>query len=193
MKKVFAFALVVVLIMSFALPVFAYTSPGGSVFNEVFVNKTGDGSSEEDSEKIYVEEDSSLKIEPSKSDELEFKGFEIYTEDMKPAKEGKDFDLEKVLLDNGSEAKEGTDYEVKNGKIVSKNGKYLTIVIIPKVETLYVSDAFEGVDIEFNKPDGDKLSPETGVNMNVAAVTVMSLIILASAAMSIVSFKKIRG
>ena len=192
MKKILAICLTLVLILAFSVSSFALKSPGGTVYHEIIINRTNTGESSSTAERVTVKEGNSLDVTPGASSTLDFEGWKIYTPDMKAAEEGKDYEIISVTKKDGTPAVKGTDYTVKNGEIYSVNGEYITIDIKPLTDTLYVSEVFEGVKIEFNPPKETVNSPVTGEN-NMALVFALGVAMLLSGAMAVVSVKRVRG
>ena len=193
MKKLLAIVLTVVLVLSFSVTAFALKSPGGTVYYEVIVNRTNTGENSEVAEKVIVKENGSIELSPVENDEIAFEGWGFYDKNMNAAKPGKDFEIVGVTRPDGTAAEEGVDYEIKNGKVVSKNGDYLNVEIKPLTDDLRVSELYEGVDVDINPPkDDDKpVSPPTGVDYSVVAALVALAVL--SGAFAVVSAKRVRG
>lgn len=193
MKKLLAIVLTVVLVLAFSVSAFALKSPGGTVYYEVIVNRTNTGDNSDVAEKVTVLEDGKLELAPIENDEIEFEGWGFYDKNMNAAKEGKDFEIVSVTLADGTAAVKGEDYEIKNGKVVSKNGDYLNVTIKPLSDNLYVSELYDGVDVEITPPGGKPVSPPTGVNYNMALIAALFALVLVSGAFAVVSAKRVRG
>ena len=190
MKKLSALILVLVLLFTFSISAFAVKSPSGKEFYDVYINYTGSGKSSDVVEHNAVEKGETVTLTPSESD-LDFIGWNFYDSDMKTAKEGTDYEIVSIKLEDGSAAVEGTHYTLKNGKILAKNGTILVVEIEPGTTPLYVSDVYKDVDIEFNLPDdGGTLSPSTGDSVNPAIVALLSFAILVSGAVATLTAKK---
>lgn len=192
MKKILAISLALILVLAFSVTSFALKSPGGTAYSEVIINRTNTGASSTTAERVTVKDGDSLGIVPGESNNLDFEGWKIYTPDMKAAKEGKDYEIISVKKKDGTPAVKGTDYTVKDGEIYSVNGEYITIDVKPLTDTLYVSEVFKGVKIEFNPPKGTVNSPVTGEN-NMALVIALGVAMLLSGVMAVVSVKRVRG
>lgn len=175
MKKLLAVVLALVLVLSFSVTAFALKSPGGTVYHEVIINRTNDGESSETAERVTVKQNGELELKPGESKDLEFEGWKFFKPDMKAAVEGTDFEIVKVTKEDGTAAVKGTDYEVKDGQIIAKNGALINVTIKPIADTVYVSEAYKGVKIEFNVPDGTVNSPVTADSIAVVAM-VMALV-----------------
>ena len=99
--------------------------------------------------------------------------------------------IESVTKADGSVATEGVDYEIKNGKIVSKNNEYLTIEVKPLKDGVMVSELYEGVDVDINVPGTDKpVSPPTADFSMAVAGLLFALVVLSGA--SVVAVKRAR-
>ena len=192
MKKVLAISLALILVLAFSVTSFALKSPGGTVYSEVIINRTNSGASSTTAERVTVKDGDSIEIVPVENDNLDFEGWKIYTPDMKAAKEGKDYEITSVTKKDGTPAAKGTDYTVKDGEIYSVNGEYISINVKPLSDTLYVSEAYKGVKVEFNPPKGTVNSPVTGEN-NMALVIALGVAMLLSGVMAVVSVKRVRG
>jgi len=185
MKKIFAVLLAVILIMTFSFSAMALVSPQGPAYNTIYINRTSSGESSEIAERVTVVEGESSLIVPTDSTKYEFLGWNIYTPDMKFAKEGVDYEIAAVKKADGTPAVEGTDYTKENGKIVAKDGKLISVDIRPLIDVIYVSENHKGVDIKFNISSSETLSPPTGFDYSV--VVILSTVILAVGALTIVS------
>lgn len=191
MKKFIALILTVVLALTLSVSAFALKSPGGTVFHEVIINRTNDGESSETAERVIVKENGELKLVPVENDQMEFEGWKFFTPDMKPAEEGKDFEIVSVTKGDGTPAVKGTDYENVKGQVIPKGDIYINVTIKPIADTIYVSEVYKGVKIEFNVPDGTINSPVTGMSTTVLAVLVAA--VLGGAALMIASRKKVNA
>ena len=176
MKKLLAVVLALVLVLSFSVTAFALKSPGGTVYHEVIINRTNDGESSETAERVTVKQNGELELKPGKSEDLKFEGWKFFKPDMSAAVVGTDFEIVKVTKEDGTAAVKGTDYEVKNGQVVAKDGKIINVVIKPIADTVYVSEVFNGVKIEFNVPDGTVNSPVTADSGIAVVALVMALV-----------------
>lgn len=191
MKKILAIMLTVILVLSFSVSAFALKSPGGTVYFEVIVNRTNTGENSEVAEKVIVKENGTLELEPVENDDIEFEGWGFYKKNGNAAKIGEDLKIESVTKADGSVAKEGVDYEIKNGKIVSKNNEYLTVEIKPLKDGVMVSELYEGVDVEINVPGTNKpISPPTADFSMAVAGLLFALVVLSGA--SVVAVKRAR-
>ncbi len=193
MKKLLAVVLTIVLVLAFSVSSFALKSPEGTVYYEVIVNRTNTGDNSDVAEKVTVLENGTLELAPVENDEIKFEGWGFYTKNMNAAKEGKDFEIVSVTFADGTAAVKGEDYEIKNGKVVSKDGEYLNVTIKPLSDNLYVSELYKGVDVEITPPGGKPVSPPTGVNYNMAAVAALFALVFASGAVAVVAAKRVRG
>lgn len=189
MKKLVSLFLALVLIFALSITSMALVSPGGTVYREIYINRTHTGENSDPAERVVVADGESHTLVPGQNKDKTFNGWDFYTEDMKPAVEGKDYKIVKVTLANGDEAVKGKEYTVKDGKIVAKDGAYITVVVKPLVDKLFVSENFKGVKIEFNISDSETLSPATGEEISYSVIAVLSLVILAAGAVA-VSAKK---
>ena len=191
MKKFIALILTVVLALTLSVSAFALKSPGGTVFHEVIINRTNDGESSETAERVIVKENGELELVPVENDQKDFEGWKFFTPDMKPAEEGKDFEIVSVTKGDGTPAVKGTDYEIVKGQVIPKGNIYINVTIKPIADTIYVSEVYKGVKIEFNVPDGTINSPVTGMSTTVLAVLVAA--VLGGAALMIASRKKVNA
>ena len=192
MKKLLAIVLTVALVLAFSVSALALKSPGGTVYYEVVVNRTNTGDNSDVAEKVTVLENGTLELAPVENDEIKFEGWGFYKKNGNAAKEGKDFEIVSVTFADGTAAVKGEDYEIKNGKVVSKDGEYLNVVIKPISDNLMVSELYEGVDVEITPPGGKPVSPPTGVNFNMAVVAALFALVLVSGAAAVAS-KRVRG
>ncbi|MBE6728948.1 MAG: hypothetical protein E7568_01795 [Ruminococcaceae bacterium] len=191
MKKLLAVVLTVVLVLSFSVSAFALKSPGGTVYHEVIVNRTNDGASSETAERIVVKENGELELKPVENDQRDFEGWKFFKPNMEAAVEGKDFEIVAVTKKDGSKAVEGTDYEIKNGQVIPKDGAYINVTIKPLADTVYVSEVYKGVKIEFKVPDGTVNSPVTGASLSVVAILFAAVI--GGAALMLASRKAVKA
>lgn len=191
MKKLFAILVCVLLLTTLTtISATALKSPGGTVYHEVYLNRTHDGSSKEPSEKYVVKQNDYVELSNIDTNKLVFEGWEFYTEDMKPAVEGEDYEIGEITLADGSPAIKGTHYEIKNGKIVAKNDTALKIQIQPLVDTLYVTEIHKGVPVKFVISETETLSPVTADTVSVTIISALSVVTLAAAAAMIFTAKK---
>lgn len=190
MKKILALLLTFILIFTFTISVSAVVSPKPDNYLDVYINRTGDGESSDPCEHVAVPEGDTLTITPSDDSDREFISWNFYDDDMKPAKPGVDFIIVQVIKEDGTPAEEGVDYTVKNGRIITKKGELISVVVKPISNPLYISEYFKGADIEFNTPDGETISPATGENINLYVVIALSTVILAAGATMIITGKK---
>lgn len=191
MKKILAIMLTVILVLSFSVSAFALKSPGGTVYFEVIVNRTNTGDNSDVAEKVVVKENGTLELAPVENDDIAFEGWGFYKKNGNAAKIGEDLEIESVTKADGSVAKEGVDYEIKNGKIVSKNNEYLTIEVKPLKDDVMISELYEGVDVEINVPGTDKpVSPPTADFSMAVAGLLFALVVLSGA--SVVAVKRAR-
>ncbi|MEE0945920.1 MAG: hypothetical protein U0M42_03710 [Acutalibacteraceae bacterium] len=186
MKKIFALVLVVALVLSFSVPAFAIKSSGGTVYHEVIVNRTNDGKNSAVADRVTVEKDGTIALKPVENDSREFEGWKFYKPNKSPALAGTDYEIVSVTLANGQKAVEGTDYTVKNGEIVSVKGDYLNVVIKPLSDTVYVSEAYEGVEIKFNVPK-DTVNPLTGESVNLSVVFTLVMLVMGGVVLAVSS------
>lgn len=195
MKKLLAIMLTVVLVLSFSVSAFALQSPNGTVYYEVHVNRTNTGESSDVAEKYVVKEDGSLELNPVENDKIKFEGWEFYKKNgnkLEAAKIGEDLKIEKVTKADGSEAKLGVDYEIKNGKVVSKKNQYLSVTIKPLSDDVVVSELYKDVDVEINLPGSDKpLSPPTADFSMAVAGLLLALVVVSGASVLAVA-KRVR-
>lgn len=193
MKKLLAIVLTVVLVLSFSVSAFALKSPGGTVYYEVIVNRTNTGDNSDVAAKVTVLENGTIELAPVENDEIKFEGWGFYTSNMNAAKEGTDYEIVSVTFADGTTAVKGQDYEIQNGKVVSKKGDYLNVNIKPLTDGLMVSELYEGVDVEINPPKGDEpVSPPTGVDYDMALVVALIALALVSGASAVVAAKRVR-
>ena len=191
MKKILAIMLTVILVLSFSVSAFALKSPGGTVYFEVIVNRTNTGENSEVAEKVIVKENGTLELAPVENDDIAFEGWGFYKKNGNAAKIGEDLKIESVTKADGSAATEGVDYEIKNGKIVSKNNEYLTIEVKPLKDEVMISELYEGVDVDINVPGTDKpVSPPTADFSMAVAGLLFALVVLSGA--SVVAVKRAR-
>lgn len=191
MKKILAIMLTVILVLSFSVSAFALKSPGGTVYFEVIVNRTNTGENSEVAEKVIVKENGTLELAPVENDDIAFEGWGFYKKNGNAAKIGEDLKIESVTKADGSAATEGVDYEIKNGKIVSKNNEYLTIEVKPLKDDVMISELYEGVDVDINVPGTDKpVSPPTADFSMAVAGLLFALVVLSGA--SVVAVKRAR-
>ena len=191
MKKILAIMLTVILVLSFSVSAFALKSPGGTVYFEVIVNRTNTGENSDVAEKVVVKENGTLELAPVENDDIAFEGWGFYKKNGNAAKIGEDLEIESVTKADGSVATEGVDYEIKNGKIVSKNNEYLTIEVKPLKDDVMISELYEGVDVEINVPGTDKpVSPPTADFSMAVAGLLFALVVLSGA--SVVAVKRAR-
>lgn len=191
MKKFIAMVLAVVLVLSFSVSAFALKSPGGTVFHEVIINRTNTGASSETAERVTVKENGDLALVPVENDDKDFEGWKFYKPDMSKAEIGKDFEVVTIVKKDGTAAVKGTDYEIVDNHIVPKDGKYITVIIKPIADTVYVSEVYKDVKIEFNVPDGTINSPVTGMSLSV--IMMLVAVVLGGAALMVVSRKKVEA
>ncbi len=191
MKKILAIMLTVILVLSFSVSAFALKSPGGTVYFEVIVNRTNTGENSDVAEKVVVKENGTLELAPVENDDIAFEGWGFYKKNGNAAKIGEDLEIESVTKADGSVATEGVDYEIKNGKIVSKNNEYLTIEVKPLKDDVMISELYEGVDVDINVPGTDKpVSPPTADFSMAVAGLLFALVVLSGA--SVVAVKRAR-
>ncbi|MBE6739919.1 MAG: hypothetical protein E7565_06335 [Ruminococcaceae bacterium] len=191
MKKILAIMLTVILVLSFSVSAFALKSPGGTVYYEVLVNRTNTGENSDVAEKVVVKENGTLELAPVENDDIAFEGWGFYKKNGNAAKIGEDLKIESVTKADGSAAKEGVDYEIKNGKIVSKNNEYLTVEIKPLKDGVMVSELYEGVVPEITPPGTNKpISPSTADFSMAVAGLLFALVVLSGA--SVVAVKRAR-
>jgi hypothetical protein len=191
MKKILAIMLTVILVLSFSVSAFALKSPGGTVYFEVVVNRTNTGENSDVAEKVVVKENGTIELAPVENDDIAFEGWGFYKKNGNAAKIGEDLKIESVTKADGSVATEGVDYEIKNGKIVSKNNEYLTIEVKPLKDDVMISELYEGVDVEINVPGTDKpVSPPTADFSMAVAGLLFALVVLSGA--SVVAVKRAR-
>lgn len=190
MKKLLAVVLTLVLVLSFSVTAFALKSEGGTVYHEIIVNRTNEGSSSTTAERVTVKENGNLELKPVKNDERKFEGWKFYKPNMKAAVVGTDYEIVSVTKADGTKAVEGTDYEVKNGQIVSKNNEYLNVTIKPLSDTVYVSEAYKGVEIKFNVPKDTVNAPVTGESVNMGVVFALVMLLVAGAGVAVISSKR---
>ena len=186
MKKIFALILTVALILSFSVSAFALKSAGGTEFREVIVNRTNDGKNSSVADRVTVEKDGTIALKPVENDNREFEGWKFYKPNKSPALAGTDYEIVSVTLPDGTKAVEGTDYVVKNGEVVSLKGDYINVVIKPLSDTVYVSEAYEGVEIDFNVPK-DTVNPLTGESVNLSVIATLVMLVLGGAALAVSS------
>ncbi len=186
MKKIFALILTVALIFTFSVSAFALKSAGGTEYHEVIVNRTNEGKNSEVADRVTVQKDGTIALKPVQNESRDFEGWKFYKPNKSPALAGTDYEIVSVTLPDGSKAVEGTDYVIEKGEIVSKNGAYLNVVIKPLSDTVYVSEAYEGVDIEFNVPK-DTVNPLTGESVNLSVVATLIMFVMAGAALAVAS------
>ena len=191
MKKILAIMLTVILVLSFSVSAFALKSPGGTVYFEVVVNRTNTGENSDVAEKVVVKENGTIELAPVENDDIAFEGWGFYKKNGNAAKIGEDLKIESVTKADGSVATEGVDYEIKNGKIVSKNNEYLTIEVKPLKDDVMISELYEGVDVDINVPGTDKpVSPPTADFSMAVAGLLFALVVLSGA--SVVAVKRAR-
>lgn len=191
MKKFVALILAVVLVLSFSVSALALKSPGGTIYFEVIVNRTNQGESNKPDEVVNVKENGELELVPVVNEEKKFEGWEFYDAEMKPAEVGKDFEIVKVTKKDGSEAIKGIDYEIVGSKVVPKAEAYINVVIKPLVDRVIVNEAFKDVKPNIVLPNGNVLSPVTGMSTSVVMMLVAA--ILGGAALMVVSRKKVNA
>ena len=191
MKKVLSLILAFVLVFALSASAFALKSPGGTEYSEVVINQTNTGSNSQVAQKVPVIEGDNIKIEPGKSETLEFEGWKFYKDaDKTPAVEGTDYEVVEIKLENGAAAVAGVDYTIEAGGIKALGGKYLTVVVKPLSDKLVVSSAFQGVDIEINEPT--VTPPPTSdptADTSVVVLAVLVAVIVAAGAALIASKK----
>lgn len=169
MKRIIALVLSLVLVLAFAVSAVALVSPGGLVYRKIIVNRTNTGTNSTQPEAfvVIVGENGTVTVVPKESETLTFEGWALFgfwnvtTKKGTPAKAGTDYEIIEVKLKDGTPAIEGVDYRLdKEGYISAIDGKLITVTIKPLIDMLYVSEAYEGVEIIFNLKE--PYSPDNG-------------------------------
>ena len=179
MKKILAVLLAVLLLVTLSVSAMALPSSQGQEVNKVVINHTNTGKSSATPEVKAIVKGDTVTLIPGKSTTLTFNGWAMFTDSAAKeiADETLDYELISVVKEDGSAAVLGVDYKKEDGKIVSLKNELLTITVKPLVETLYVSDLYEGVAVVFNME-----APKTGENANGVEIGLIALALLAAAA-----------